>query len=50
MNVYVVDTHALAWFIGEDSRLSLQAEKILKEGELGKDSILCLFPKFRRYY
>jgi PIN domain nuclease of toxin-antitoxin system len=40
MNVYVVDTHALAWFIGEDSRLSLQAEKILKEGELGTTQVL----------
>jgi|LakMenE01Jun11ns_1017448.scaffolds.fasta_scaffold9535400_1 PIN domain nuclease of toxin-antitoxin system len=40
MNVYVVDTHALAWFIGEDSRLSLQAEKILKGGELGTTQVL----------
>ena len=40
MNVYVVDTHALAWFIGEDSRLSLQAEKILKEGELVTTQVL----------
>ncbi len=26
MDTYVVDTHALAWFISKDKRLSLKAE------------------------
>jgi PIN domain nuclease of toxin-antitoxin system len=29
MDTYVVDTHALAWFISEDKRLSPTATEIL---------------------
>jgi PIN domain nuclease of toxin-antitoxin system len=40
MNTYVVDTHALAWFISEDKRLSLKAEEILTQAENGEVKVL----------
>ncbi len=39
-DVYVVDTHALAWFISQDNRLSQKSVEILHQGELGTISIL----------
>lgn len=40
MDTYVVDTHALAWFIGEDKRLSAKAEEILSMAEIGEVRVL----------
>ncbi len=40
MNSYVVDTHALAWFVSEDKRLSLKAKNILSQGEAGEIQVL----------
>ncbi len=40
MNSYVVDTHALAWFVSEDKRLSPRAKSILSQGETGEVQIL----------
>ncbi len=40
MDSYVVDTHALAWFISEDPRLSLKAEQILSQAEAGEVQVL----------
>jgi len=34
MEVYVVDSHALLWFITEDKRLSSVAEQILDRAEV----------------
>ena len=36
MEVYVVDSHALLWFITEDKRLSSVAEQILDRAEVGE--------------
>ncbi len=33
MPIYVVDTHALVWFLANDSRLSLTAKEILQAAE-----------------
>ncbi|MGK7940895.1 MAG: type II toxin-antitoxin system VapC family toxin [Crocosphaera sp.] len=40
MDIYVVDTHALAWFISEDQRLSLKAKEILTQAENGEIQVL----------
>ena len=40
MNSYVVDTHALAWFVSEDKRLSLKAKQILTQAESGEVQVL----------
>ena len=40
MNSYVVDTHALAWFVSEDKRLSPRAKNILSQGEAGEVQVL----------
>lgn len=40
MDTYVVDTHVLAWFIGEDKRLSPKAEQILSQAEAGEAQVL----------
>jgi PIN domain nuclease of toxin-antitoxin system len=40
MDTYVVDTHALAWFISKDKRLSLKAEEILTQAENGEVKVL----------
>ncbi|AFZ53644.1 PIN domain-containing protein [Cyanobacterium aponinum UTEX 3221] len=40
MITYVVDTHALAWFISEDERLSCKAKEILTQAENGEVKVL----------
>ena len=40
MDTYVVDTHAMAWFIAEDKRLSSLAEQILNQAQEGEVQIL----------
>jgi PIN domain nuclease of toxin-antitoxin system len=40
MDTYVVDTHALAWFISEDKRLSPTATEILCQAESGEVQVL----------
>ena len=40
MDTYVVDTHALAWFVSEDQRLSPNAEEILSQAEAGEVQVL----------
>ncbi len=40
MDTYVVDTHALAWFINEDKRLSARAAEILSQAEAGEVQVL----------
>lgn len=40
MEIFVVDTHALVWFLGEDRRLSSLALEILTEAELGNVQVL----------
>jgi PIN domain nuclease of toxin-antitoxin system len=40
VETYVVDTHALAWFIGDDKRLSLRVEQILDRAEVGEVQVL----------
>jgi predicted nucleic acid-binding protein len=40
MDTYVVDTHALVWFISEDKRLSLTATQILSQAEAGEVQVL----------
>ena len=40
MDTYVVDTHALAWFISEDKRLSARAAEILSQAEAGEVQVL----------
>jgi len=40
MVTYVVDTHALAWFISEDKRLSCKAKEILTQAENGEVKVL----------
>ncbi len=40
MNSYVVDTHAIAWFIAEDKRLSPLAVSILNQAQDGEVQIL----------
>ena len=40
MDTYVVDTHALAWFVSEDKRLSPRATQILSQAEAGEVQIL----------
>ncbi|MEC4812406.1 MAG: PIN domain-containing protein [Scytonema sp. PMC 1069.18] len=40
MDTYVVDTHALAWFVSEDKRLSPKAEQILSQAEAGEAQVL----------
>jgi PIN domain nuclease of toxin-antitoxin system len=40
MDTYVVDTHALAWFVSEDKRLSPKAEQILSQAEAGEVQVL----------
>ena len=36
LNFYVIDTHALAWLITKDKRLSLLAKQILNQAEAGE--------------
>jgi PIN domain nuclease of toxin-antitoxin system len=36
MNSFVVDTHALAWYFTNDSRLSKKVEDIIEQAEKGK--------------
>ena len=40
MDTYVVDTHALAWFVCEDKRLALKAAQILSQAEAGEVQVL----------
>ncbi len=40
MDIYVVDTHVLAWFISQDARLSPEARRILVQAEEGEVQIL----------
>lgn len=40
MNVFVIDTHALAWFFAEDSRLSPTVDSILVRAEATTAQIL----------
>ena len=40
MDTYVVDTHALAWFVSEDKRLSQKATQILSQAEAGEVQVL----------
>ncbi|WP_211167897.1 PIN domain-containing protein [Pseudanabaena yagii] len=40
MDTYLVDTHALAWFIAADKRLSPLAEQILNQAQEGEVQIL----------
>ncbi|MBE9167770.1 PIN domain-containing protein [Pleurocapsales cyanobacterium LEGE 06147] len=40
MDTYVVDTHALAWFVSEDKRLSPRATHILSQAEAGEVQVL----------
>ncbi len=40
MDTYVVDTHALAWFVSEDKRLSPRAAQILSQAEAGEVQVL----------
>jgi PIN domain nuclease of toxin-antitoxin system len=40
MKTYVVDTHALAWFFAQDSRLSSRIDGILAQAENGETQIL----------
>ena len=40
MDTYVVDTHALAWFVSEDKRLSQRAAQILSQAEAGEVQVL----------
>ena len=40
MDTYVVDTHALAWFVSEDKRLSPKSEQILSQAEAGEVQVL----------
>jgi PIN domain nuclease of toxin-antitoxin system len=40
MNIYVLDTHALAWFISGDKRLSPTATQILCQAEAGEVEVL----------
>lgn len=40
MDSYVVDTHALVWFLTEDKRLSPLAEQILAQAEVGEVQVL----------
>ena len=40
VETYVVDTHALAWFIGDDKRLSSRVEQILDRAEVGEVQVL----------
>jgi PIN domain nuclease of toxin-antitoxin system len=40
MDIFVVDTHALAWFLAEDSRLSPLAQRTLSAGEVGEAQVL----------
>lgn len=40
MDTYVVDTHALAWFISDDKRLSFKAKEILSQAENGEVKVL----------
>jgi PIN domain nuclease of toxin-antitoxin system len=40
MDTYVVDTHALAWFVSADQRLSPKATQILIKAEAGEVQVL----------
>jgi len=40
MDTFVADTHALAWFIAEDSRLSPLAHEVLSAAEVGDAQVL----------
>ena len=40
MDIYVVDTHALVWFLGEDRKLSPLAAEILTQAEVGNVQVL----------
>ena len=40
METYVVDTHALAWFISENKRLSARATQILSQAEAAEVIVL----------
>lgn len=40
MDSYLVDTHALAWFIAEDKRLSSLVENLLNQAQEGEVQIL----------
>ncbi|MCU0548654.1 MAG: hypothetical protein MUC48_04830 [Leptolyngbya sp. Prado105] len=40
MEVFVIDTHALAWFFAEDSRLSSSIETLLTQAEATTTQIL----------
>lgn len=40
MGAYVVDAHALVWFIAEDKRLSESASRLLEQGETAEVQIL----------
>ena len=40
MATYVVDAHALIWFITEDNRLSQKTDQILEEAERAEAEVL----------
>lgn len=40
MDTYVVDAHALIWFITEDNRLSQKTDQILEEAERAEAEVL----------
>ena len=40
MDTYLVDTHALAWFIAEDKRLSSLVENLLNQAQEGEIQVL----------
>jgi PIN domain nuclease of toxin-antitoxin system len=40
METFVADTHALAWFLSEDDRLSATALQILSAAEAGETQVL----------
>ena len=40
MDTYLVDTHALAWFIADDKRLSSLVENLLNQAQEGEIQVL----------
>lgn len=40
MEIFVTDTHALAWFFAEDARLSPRVDELLSQAEISATQIL----------
>jgi PIN domain nuclease of toxin-antitoxin system len=40
MEIYVVDAHALIWFITEDTRLSEEVYRLMEQAELAETQVL----------